>query len=185
MPSEILPILAGRLSGEEPQTSRRRASVAVILSGGAAPKVLLIKRSERNGDPWSGQIAFPGGKHQEGDASAKDTAVREAREEVGIDLDSSSEFLGYFGSFRTHTGDMDVVPAIFLLRGEVAVRVNDEAVSFMWVGLERFLAPEARVEIAPEIRGARSEVPAFREGDYVIWGLTYRIITALLEGVSA
>jgi 8-oxo-dGTP pyrophosphatase MutT (NUDIX family) len=152
-----------------------------MLTGRHAPRTLLIKRAERTGDPWSGQVAFPGGKFQEGDTSARDTAVRETLEEVGIDLATSSEFLGYFRSFRTHTGNMDVVPALFLLKGDVRVRTNEEVTSFLWVGLERLTSDRARATYSLRLGGESREVPAFRVGGYVVWGLTQRIISALLE----
>ena len=75
---------------EPPQTGLRFASVALIVRDRRLPSVLLIRRAERTGDPWSGQVAFPGGKKQEGDLTARDTAVRETMEEVGIDLSRSS-----------------------------------------------------------------------------------------------
>ena len=183
---EIFDALVAKLGSREPLIrGSRRAAVSVILSRKVAPRVLLIKRSEREGDPWSGQVAFPGGKFQEGDASLRATAVREAREEVGFDLDVSSEFLGYFGTFRTHTGDMEVVPSVFLLKGEVSVRVNGEATSYMWVPLEDMLSDEAKSDCEVQVGGAPRVVPAFRVGEYVIWGLTHRIILSLIGGNSA
>jgi 8-oxo-dGTP pyrophosphatase MutT (NUDIX family) len=152
-----------------------------MLTGSHAPRTLLIKRAERSGDPWSGQVAFPGGKFQEGDKSARDTAVRETLEEVGIDLAATSEFLGYFRPFRTHTGSMDVVPTLFLLKGDVRVRTNDEVKSYLWVEIERLMSDEARATYTLRLRDESREVPAFRVGDYVVWGLTQRIISALLE----
>jgi 8-oxo-dGTP pyrophosphatase MutT (NUDIX family) len=185
LPKGIFSALVEKLGSQEPQTKGgRRAAVSVILSDRVAPKILLIKRSEREGDPWSGQIAFPGGKFQEGDGSAKSTAVREAREEVGIDLDVTSEFLGYFHRFQTHTGELDVVPVVFLLKRSVRVKTNEEATSHMWVDLEKLASGEARSMYRLDLGGETREMPAFKVGDYVIWGLTHRIISALVEGIS-
>lgn len=182
MQSEIFPALLRRLGDQEPPVgSSRRASVAVILNSREAPKLLLIKRAEMVGDPWSGQVAFPGGKSQEADGTARDTAIRETREEVGIDLSASSEFLGYFRSFRTHTGTMEVIPSLFLLRGTVAVRTNEEVSSYRWVGLDRLLSSEASSSQKVNFQGKIREVPAFRVGDYIVWGLTHSIISSLLS----
>ena len=182
MQSEIFPALFAKLVDTEPPVGgRRRASVAVILSEKEAPKTLLIKRADRAGDPWSGQVAFPGGKSQEADKSARDTATRETREEVGIDLAAASEFLGYFRSLNTHTGVMEVIPSVFLLRGTVTVRTNEEVSSYKWLGLERLLSAEAESSYKVGFQGEIREVPAFRVDDYVVWGLTHRIISSLLS----
>jgi 8-oxo-dGTP pyrophosphatase MutT (NUDIX family) len=181
MPVKTLPELARKLSLEEPQAGDlKRASVAVVVKGAQAPSLLLIRRAERPGDPWSGQIAFPGGKSQAGDATLKDTAARETLEELGIDLQRQAEFLGYFGSFRTHTRDMDVYPAAFALNDEVKIALNAEVASFRWVPLDRLVALCRRSE--PLLgTGAGGPVPAIRIDDYVVWGLTFRIISTLLS----
>jgi 8-oxo-dGTP pyrophosphatase MutT (NUDIX family) len=71
---------------EPPSSSTKLASVAIMLMDDDDPKTLLIRRAEKDEDPWSGQVAFPGGKRTEGDRSLRETAVREAWEEVGVDL---------------------------------------------------------------------------------------------------
>ncbi|HUK79600.1 MAG TPA: CoA pyrophosphatase [Nitrososphaerales archaeon] len=166
---------------EPPQTGLRFASVALIVRNRQVPSVLLIRRAERAGDPWSGQVAFPGGKMQEGDTTARDTAVRETMEEVGIDLNESSEFLGYGVVATTHTGTMNVVPAVFELKESAEVRPNAEVASFRWVNLDELLAPSARSTY--ELDGSKGAVgmPAYRVGNYVVWGLTYKILSACLD----
>jgi len=172
--------LVKKLTQRPPSFGTKMAAVAVILSEEVPPKTLLIRRAEREGDPWSGQIAFPGGKFQEGDESPEQTAVREAKEEVGIDLESCSEFLGYFRPFRTHTGNMEVVPAVFRLRSSVPVTIDEEASSFQWVDLESLLSNDSRTTSRVIQGGKPRDVPAIRAGDYIIWGLTHRIISSLL-----
>src|ERR1043165_8679648 len=75
----------------------REAAVALVLSPDALPgpalSVLLVRRSEREGDPWSGHMALPGGHAHADDASLAHTARRETLEEVGIDL-GHTELLG-------------------------------------------------------------------------------------------
>jgi len=174
--------LVKNLVPQEPlQTGLRFASVALIVRDRRLPSVLLIRRAERAGDPWSGQVAFPGGKMQEGDTTARDTAVRETMEEVGIDLNRSSEFLGYGGMATTHTGTMNVVPAVFELKESVEVRPNAEVASFRWVELEELLAPSAKSTYELDSDGGAVRMPAYEVGDYVVWGLTYRILSTCLE----
>lgn len=182
MPSQMVQSIAKKLKDKEPSPSLTKlASVAIIVRDGDNPETLLIRRAERGDDPWSGQIAFPGGKRMEGDLSLRDTAVREAKEEVGVDLSLSARFLGYFGSFRTHTGNMDVVPSVFLLKESVQLRLNDEVASYRWVPLSGIVDPATRTVHRPEGYETAAGMPAFSMGDYVVWGLTYRIVSALLE----
>jgi len=182
----IFGTLATRLETQEPKVrEKKRAAVSVMLSDTIAPKVLLIKRSEREGDPWSGQIAFPGGKFQDGDESLRATAVREALEEVGVDLGASSDFLGYLGLFRTHTADMEVVPAVFLLRGRVSVKTNEEAASYKWVDLGRLQSEGAMFTYRIQQGGEPRDVPSLKVDDYVVWGLTRQIILYLIGKASA
>ena len=166
---------------EPPQKGLRFASVAVIVRGRRFPSVLLIRRAERVGDPWSGQVAFPGGKMQEGDRSAMDTAIRETMEEVGIDLGRFGEFLGYGGVATTHTGTMDVVPSVFELEESVEVKPNGEVASFRWVELEQLLAPSSRSTFYLKGEGKVVGMPAYAVGDYMVWGLTFRILNSFLE----
>jgi 8-oxo-dGTP pyrophosphatase MutT (NUDIX family) len=151
----------------------------VILRDTESPSVLLIKRAYRVDDPWSGQVAFPGGKAREEDSTLKETAIRETREEVGIDLGQDADFLGCFTPFRTHTGTLDVFPAVFLLKKDVEVRPNEEVSSYQWVKLEELTAEQGRSSHRVDEGGQTREVPALLVNGYLVWGLTHRIISSL------
>lgn len=180
--NEVFSALIRKLDKREPLPGQlRQAAVSVTLKDELTPEILLIKRADREADPWSGQVAFPGGKAQVGDATLKDTAIRETREEVGIDLRSQARFLGYFTPFRTQTGTMDVFPSAFLLKDAAEVRPNEEVASYRWIKLERLLSEGARSIYRLEFGGQMREMPALLVDDYVVWGLTHRIISTLLE----
>src|SRR6185503_4424279 len=76
----------------------RYAAVALMLRVGPPPdgalEMLLVKRAEYAGDPWSGHIALPGGRREPGDVSLEDTAVRETQEEIDVDLSAHARMLG-------------------------------------------------------------------------------------------
>lgn len=179
---EIFERLAKNLIPHEPPRGLRFAGVSMIVRDRTAPSVLLIKRADHAGDPWSGQIAFPGGKMQPGDRTARDTAIRETLEEVGVDLNRTANFLGYGKVSTTHTGAMDVVPSVFELKGGVEIRTNQEVASYRWVDLEDLLSPAARSTYRLSFQGRPVDMPAFVAGDYVVWGLTHRILTSMLDG---
>jgi 8-oxo-dGTP pyrophosphatase MutT (NUDIX family) len=179
---KIIKALSGKLNAHEPSAGQlRRASVAVTINDRGSPSVLLIKRADRVGDPWSGQVAFPGGKVQAGDSTLKETAIRETREEVGIDLGEDADFLGYLTPFRTVTGTLDVFPAVFLLKRKVEVRPNEEVSSYQWLKLEKLTAEHAGSSYRVDADGQTREMPALLVDGYVIWGLTHRIISSLLS----
>lgn len=174
--------VARNLVAREPTSGGNKfAAVSIIVRGTQYPSVLLIKRAERKGDPWSGQIAFPGGKANSGDLTARETAIRETMEEVGIDLSRGAEFLGYGASATTHTGNMDVVPVVFMLREAVDVKPNEEVASYQWVDLEDFLAPQTQSTYQLNFDGKPVSIPAYAVGGYTVWGLTYRILSSVLE----
>ena len=77
-------------------TGDSHAAVALILDNAASrddPEIVFIERAQVLGDPWSGHIAFPGGRCEPGDQLPLDTAVRETEEEIGVDL-SAGQLLG-------------------------------------------------------------------------------------------
>ncbi len=172
------------LTQEEPieRVSRETAAVAVMIKRGASgEEVLLIRRAEREDDPWSGHVAFPGGRVEAEDPSFRDAAAREAREEVGADLAAGARFLGYMGPFRMRGRSIRVVPAVFLLTGPIQVRPNGEVSSHIWVALQNLLGRENRSTYSP-VRGADERlVPSFSIRGFLIWGLTERILSSLAE----
>ena len=181
MKTKVFQTLKSKLNTDEPSVGGlRRASVSVTLKNPEKPRVLLIKRADRVGDPWSGQIAFPGGKAEKGDSTLKETAIRETREEVGIDLRVDADFLGYFMPFRTHTGTLEVVPAVFLLKREVEVHPNPEVSSFRWVTLAKLIAEESRSTNMVDTGDQTRMTPTLLVDGYAVWGLTHRIITTLI-----
>lgn len=184
MPDAIADLVKKLEREEPPRSDLRLAAVSVIVNGADDPSVLLMKRAEHSGDPWSGQISLPGGKMQPGDASAKATAVRETMEEVGIDLAKDGEFLGYGKLTVTHTGAMQVVPVVFLLKEDPVVRLNSEATSYRWLSLGELRSTGARATHQFTYQDSVLEMPAYSVKDYLVWGLTYRILNLLVEGAS-
>jgi 8-oxo-dGTP pyrophosphatase MutT (NUDIX family) len=174
--NRLLPPNSFRESGEGPPV----AAVAIIINpndrGGS---LLFIKRTERRGDPWSGQIAFPGGRKSPIDKGLAETVVRETLEEVGIQL-TGHELLGSLPVVTTRSRRMRVLPFVFQLKSTVNIHVNEEVADAFWVPLSDVegLEVESReVRVDECILSADSYVVAGR----VIWGLTFRIINLLLD----
>ena len=173
----------------EPKVAR--ASVALVLAAGSdGVELLLIRRATRDNDPWSGHIAFPGGRRDPADADAVATAVRETREEVGIDLLADAEPIGRLDELRAIARqrplDLVISPIVFSLRRPVTLALSPrEVTGAVWVPLGFLASADARSTHRRTLEGVTSDFPALRYGDYTIWGLTHRILDGFLAIVGA
>lgn len=160
-----------------------RAAVALLLREAAAGvELLLIRRAERAGDPWSGHVALPGGREQAGDAGPVATAARETREEVGI---APTALLGALEPVwpRSHRAPRILVrPYVFAVPGTAEPEPNHEVDTAFWIPLRELREPGAVTEHLLELEElGRVSFPAFGWGGHVVWGITHRILSDFLE----
>jgi len=166
----------------------RPAAVAlVLLEGPQGLEILLIRRAERADDPWSGQIALPGGRYDVGDGDLFATAVRETREETGVDL-SGAERLGVLDDLYPRTSTLPPVvvrPFVFGLAQRTALVPSDEVQRAFWLPLRRLSEPGVRRDVTLTLRGAVRTFPAYLVDDDLIWGMTERILTPFVDLMSS
>ncbi|MGZ3500444.1 MAG: NUDIX hydrolase [Gemmatimonadaceae bacterium] len=169
----------------EEEEGVRRAAVALIFRLGENDllELLFIKRAVYEGDPWSGQIAFPGGRVEPRDASLEETAIRETREETGIDLTSEGMIVGRLDDLRPRTVRLPAImvrPFVSLLdRSEPLVLSPEVALSF-WLPFAALARVEAWHEDIVSARGIQINARVFHHEQHVIWGMTERILAQLL-----
>jgi 8-oxo-dGTP pyrophosphatase MutT (NUDIX family) len=168
------------LAGRDPApiaTCTRRAAVAIVLrDGGSGVEVLFIHRAEHPEDPWSGHMAFPGGRAEEGESSLS-TAIRESAEEVGLDL-TAGELLGALDevqAVRRVPVDLAIASFVFRVAADAEVRPNHEVGAICWIPLEELMSERFRSTFDYAEADGVLRFPCFKMGDKVIWGLTYRM----------
>ncbi len=135
----------------------------------------LVKRAEVEGDPWSGDMAFPGGKRCQNDEDLSETAMRETLEETAIDLREKS-MLGYmkpiYSSVRT---SMKVQPIVYIYDEEPDVSLNYELTRYLWAPMNELVRSRAK----EDVKGWNSDV--YKYDGEVVWGLTFRMLEKLIE----
>jgi 8-oxo-dGTP pyrophosphatase MutT (NUDIX family) len=180
--SKLIEALAARLTPGDARPGpeeRRRAAVAVVLHDAPEPRVLLMKRAERAGDPWSGHISLPGGGYHASDGDLRITAIREAREELGIELDGA-RLLGHFPALfpmSSRTG-IEVTPFVFVTSVALEPICGPEALAAFWLPLD--LAASGALDGTYRYPPSDAAFPAWTYEGHVVWGLTRRILDLVI-----
>lgn len=171
--------------GSDTQTAAQAAVALVLLPRPTDVVTLLIRRAQRRRDPWSGHVALPGGRRDETDPNLLSTAKREAYEEVGVDLSRGATFVGVLDSVnavaRGRPIKMSIHPYVFWLDEDPVLTLNDEVQEAFWVGLKQLKSGALNTRHAYETAGQRVWLPAFNVDGRIVWGLTHRILTSLIE----
>lgn len=189
VPDRIRSLLDPRGPAPAPKLGERYASVAVVLRDSPRGiETLLIRRAQVDGDPWAGHMAFPGGRHDPGDPDLVSTARRETMEEVGVDLDAEASYLGRLevvpAIARGRLIGLTIAPFVFHLTGTPALSPNREVVEAVWAPLSDLALEKNATVVRYGIEGQTIELPAWDFEGRVVWGLTYRMLQALLEDLS-
>ncbi len=165
------------------QQDFRRAAVAMLLREQAGEtEVLLIRRAEHELDPWSGDLAFPGGGVDPTDRSSQAAAERETYEEIGLEL-SPQHYLGRSDDLAGAYLSIHIACFVYQLEDEVAFRLNGEVVDLFWVPFRTLLDPARNRLHDFHYRGAGRRHPVIdlsEWSDRPLWGITYRLLENFL-----
>ena len=190
--SQPLSTSADASSTIPPNAEHRWAAVALLLrEGKQGEELLLIERAQRMGDPWSGHMAFPGGRYETQDASLLNTAIRETQEELNLDLNQTAICAGQLEDTRTLQARRDhahtmIRPFVFRLQpncDHALARIppwpthsdsplNDEVNRAFWCSL---------VQLQQGNKEGSITVPALGKA---IWGATHRMVEMLFHYLS-
>ena len=159
------------------------AAVLVGLQHGADPGILLTKRASHLSH-HPGQVAFPGGRIDPGDASAEAAALREAEEEIGLDA-AQVELIGRLPDYATGTG-FRISPILALLPSGLTLRPQEAEVEEIFtLKLATLLDPTAPQRQRAEFRGRMREFWVWPHPTHYIWGATAAILVNLSHRLRA
>lgn len=184
--------LARDLDAHRPtRIPRIRGFVYAAVAIAVAPRsdddasVVLIGRALRRGDRWSGDVAFPGGLASNDDADGLVTARREAREEVGLELD---EPVGTLSDRLTlapgRRVPMRVRPFVFVLPELAELSADPREVAAIYTPTFREIDEAAKSEIQRSFGPMTYRFEARTLGDHRLWGLTYGLLDELRKRVA-
>ena len=163
----------------------KRSAVAMILrEDESGLRILMIKRAERDGDPWSGHMAFPGGRMEPVDRHGYDVAVRETEEEIGLALTSEDRCIGRLSEIMTHVQlrrrPMVVSPYVFRLDRQASLQPNYEVAEVVWIPMDYLLDLSNRERMVWNRGSVEIPLSCYMYNNYRIWGLSLMMIDELL-----
>ena len=167
------------------------ASVALVLREvGADLEALFIRRAEHEADPWSGHLAFPGGRLDAEDADARSAAERETVEELGVDLTDSSRVrcLGQLSDVLGHAESIRVSAYVYGISGNPSLRPNHEVRDAFWTPLHHCTDPHRQSVRDFSYLDVSMPLPTIRllEDDNapVLWGITYKFMDDFMSTIG-
>lgn len=166
------------------QGSKPQAAVAAIVRSNSEDlEILFIRRSHRQGDPWSGHLAFPGGRLEKEDASSKEAAERETLEEIGLSLERA-EYLGPLKSLTGLTLPVSVSAFAYFIPETPSFTFSEEVQSAFWTSFSDLTDPNRRTSY--ELEGSNESqsfeaIDVLGPSDPVLWGITYRFTQQLVS----
>lgn len=190
----LLQLAETRLSEHKPgrqwlRPLMKRAAVALILQLRKGELgILMIRRAAREGDPWSGQMAFPGGRKERQDRNGLATAKRETEEEIGLHLGATEPCIGRLSELNATRlalrAGLVITPYVFHLRRSVNFHSNHEVDEVVWVPLEFLLDTDNRSEMTWTRGSVSLRMPCYDFQGRRIWGLSLRMLDELMDLVA-
>ena len=188
---EIQALLSSVSPRIDKKPARMSASVALVLREmGADLEALFIRRAEHDADPWSGHLAFPGGRLDPEDADARSAAERETVEELGVDLTDSSttRCLGQLSDVLGHAESIRVSAYVYGISGNPSLRPNHEVRDAFWTPLHHCTDPGRQSVREFSYLDVSMPLPTIRlledANAPVLWGITYKFMDDFMSTIG-
>ncbi len=158
------------------------AAINVVIGFCPDPRAVMLERSRNPRDPWAGDMAFPGGRRENGE-SVLETALRETREEVCIN-NGELTVLGFLDPVSPRNVPLNVVPVVTLYRGGCPRKILEcRSVEAVRTALVPLPARLSRREVLHPVRGFRVNAYVDWFGN-VVWGMSYRVLARLYPALT-
>lgn len=171
--------------------SFKKAAVAILLRPSAdiagELEMLFIQRAAHDRDPWSGHMAFPGGRVDPEDRSPLEAAVRETMEEIGLEIRPEScvaPLREIQASARGSFLSMVVYPFVFEMPPDVILTPNQEVARIVWVPLDLVLDSTRHTTFSHRFENRTAQMRCIEYDGCRIWGMTYRMLENFTEAVK-
>jgi 8-oxo-dGTP pyrophosphatase MutT (NUDIX family) len=168
----------------------RFAAVATVLrERNGEAEVLLIRRAEHPADPWSGHMAFPGGRHDPSDRDLLQTALRETEEEVGLVLSQEAHLIGRLDDIpavaRGVRVGLVIAVFVFAITGDPVLVPNEaEVTEALWTKISPLVRGERDATFRYRHEDGEFPLPAYDVEGRIVWGLTHRMLGVLFEALD-
>jgi 8-oxo-dGTP pyrophosphatase MutT (NUDIX family) len=171
------------LGAREPTVADPGSAVAAILCNAESPQLLFIERARVEGDPWSGDIAFPGGRVEPQDDGLQAAAERETQEEIGLDL-GHGRYIGRLDDLVTQSLGIQVAAFVYAIDDDDGFQLSHEVAAAFWRPLSHLTDPARQFSHTFASRGFPRNLPAIDllgPGKPPLWGITYRFVAQLMR----
>ena len=152
------------------------------------PALLMMRRAERAGDPWSGHVSFPGGRIDPSDPSTRAGALRELQEETGLPPDEPIEPIGRLSDLLTREHGrrrpMVVTPYVYRLPHAIALTPGLEAASLWWEPLHNLVDAGLRRTVIWRVAGLPLPFPSIEVNGARLWGLSLMMVNELVRAAG-
>ena len=166
-----------------PKFARKGGVLLLLYYSDNELNIALIKRA-KDGGVHSGQIAFPGGKHEQEDSSIIETALRETNEEIGVNK-NSIEVLGTLTNLYIPVSNYNVYPTVGFCNTEPKFTINKSEVEKMiLLPLNNFIKLENIKSGKITVKNQEIETKFYKINDQIIWGATAMIISEFIEHIK-
>ena len=152
------------------------------------PVLLMMRRAQRVGDPWSGHVSFPGGRVDHRDESTRAAALRELQEETGISANTHLTPMGRLSDLLTREHGrlrpMVVSPYVYRTSEAVALEPSLEAAKLWWEPISHLVDPNRRKPMVWRPVGVPLRVASVNVGGDRLWGLSLMMVDELIRATG-